>query len=244
MLPPGKEHRLEACATVVAGKGRCDSRGLLDCRGGLPYNSLQMERNSQIGETGVESDGIEIGPVDARIARRLAGLRAEHGWSLDALAERTAISRATLSRLERGELSPTAAMLGTLCAQYGWTLSRLMADAEGGPPSLVPAREQVTWKDPGSGYVRRVVSPPHPQLRGEVVEVTLPAGASVAYDSSPVPGLEHHLWMLEGVVKIEIEGSAFRIQKGDCLRYALSGPSRFECPGKRGARYVIALVHP
>jgi hypothetical protein len=135
-------------------------------------------------------------------------------------------------------------MLGTLCAQYGWTLSRLMAEAEGGPPSLVRAKEQVTWKDPGSGYVRRIVSPPHPQLRGEMVEVTLPPRASVAYEASPVAGLEHHLWMLEGAIKIDVEGSAFQIQKGDCLRYALSGPSRFECVGKRGARYVIAFVHP
>src|SRR5262252_8343978 len=153
--------------------------------------------------------------IERRIAQRLGRLRGERGWSLDALADRTGISRATLSRLERGELSPTAAMLGTLCAQYGWTLSRLMADAEGGPPSLVRAKEQVTWKDPGSGYVRRIVSPPHPQLRGEVVEVTLPARASVAYDASPVAGLEHHLWMLEGVVKIDVDGNAFQIQKGD-----------------------------
>ena len=40
-------------------------------------------------------------PVERRIAEQLAALRAERGWSLDGLAERTGISRATLSRLER-----------------------------------------------------------------------------------------------------------------------------------------------
>lgn len=188
--------------------------------------------------------GAAVGSIDLRIARRLAALRAERGWSLDTLAERTGISRASLSRLERGELSPTAAMLGTLCTQYGWTLSRLMAEAENGPPSIVRAKEQVTWKDPASGYVRRVVSPPHPHLRAELVEVQLPAGASVSFDASPMPGLEHHLWVLDGVVNIEIEGTAFRIEKGDCARYVISGPTRFECRGKRPARYAIALVHP
>jgi transcriptional regulator with XRE-family HTH domain len=191
-----------------------------------------------------DSECATVGSIDRRIARRLGALRAERGWSLEALAEKTAISRATLSRIERGELSPTAAMLATLCAQYGWTLSRLMADAEGGPPSLVRAQEQITWEDPGSGYVRRILSPPHPQLRGEMVEVALPPHAKVAYETSPVAGLEHHLWMLEGAIKMEVEGSVFQIQKGDCLRYALSGPSRFECIGKRRARYVIAFVHP
>jgi len=178
------------------------------------------------------------------MARRMAALRAERGWTLESLARRTGISRATLSRLERCELSPTAAMLNTLCAQYGWTASRLMAEAETGPPTVVRAAEQLTRKDPQSGYVRRVVSPPHPNLKGELVEVSLPAGATVSYDVSPLPGLEHHLWMLEGVLALEIEGAAFRLEKGDCVRYVLSGSSRFVCAGKRPARYVIAIVHP
>jgi len=182
--------------------------------------------------------------LDLRIARRLALLRTQRGWSLDALAARSGISRASLSRLERAELSPTASMLGALCTQYGWTLSRLMAEAESGPPSMVRGPGQVTWKDPASGYVRRIISPPHPNLRGELVEVSLPAGASVSYDASPVPGLEHHLWMLEGSVDIEIEGTSFRVKKGDCIRYVLSGSSRFESPSKRPARYLVALVHP
>src|SRR5438128_9417706 len=86
--------------------------------------------------------------IERRIAQQLARLRAERGWSLQALAERTGISRATLSRLERSELSPTAAILGKLCTVYGWTLSRLMAEAESPPPNLVPAVEQAVWKDP------------------------------------------------------------------------------------------------
>src|SRR5215468_719908 len=98
--------------------------------------------------------------IERRIAQRLGRLRGERGWSLDALADRTGISRATLSRLERAELSPTAAMLGTLCTVYGWTLSRLMADAETRPPNVVRAAEQAAWTDPGSGYRRRAVSPP------------------------------------------------------------------------------------
>jgi len=177
------------------------------------------------------------------MARRLAALRAERGWTLDALAARTGVSRATLSRLERGELSPTAAMLNTLCAQYGWTASRLMAEAESGPPTLVRAREQVSWKDPATGYVRRILSPPHPSLKGELVEVWLPAGAVVAYDVSPVAGLEHHLWVLAGALSLEIEGAVYKLNKGDCVRYTLSGPSRF-VGGKRPARYVISMVRP
>jgi transcriptional regulator with XRE-family HTH domain len=182
--------------------------------------------------------------IERRIARRLARLRAERGWSLEALAERTGISRATLSRLERSELSPTAAMLGKLCTVYGWTLSRLMAEAETRPPTLLPPAEQPEWTDPQSGYRRRAVSPPAPGLRGELVEVHIPFGASVSFDASPIAGLEHHLWMLEGSMTLEVEGSLYRLRAGDCLRYVLAGPTRFQAIGKRGARYIIAIVRP
>jgi transcriptional regulator with XRE-family HTH domain len=179
-----------------------------------------------------------------RIARRLARLRTEHGWSLDTLAERTGISRATLSRIERSELSPTAAMLGALCSVYGWTLSRLMVDAETQPASLVAAADQPEWRDPESGYGRRIVSPPGPGLRGELVEVRIPAGATVSFDAAPIAGLEHHLWMLEGLLTLDVAGSVFHLGAGDCLRYVLAGPSRFHNPGRREARYVIAMVRP
>ena len=182
--------------------------------------------------------------LERRIAARLASLRTERGWSLDALASRTDISRATLSRVERGELSPTAAMLGRLCTAFGWTLSRLMADAETRVPQHVSAAEQAVWTDPETGYRRRVVSPPAAGFRGEMVEVRLPPQAIVAYDAAPVAGLEHHLWLLEGAVSIDVGGASWALHPGDTLRYVLNGPSRFTCTGRRAARYVIALVHP
>lgn len=198
--------------------------------------TLSFDSRSAAGAADTASE------IEQRIASRLAALRAERGWTLENLAQRTGISRATLSRLERRELSPTAAMLSTLCGQYGWTLSRLMAEAEERTPSVVPVKEQLLWRDPETGYVRRVLSPPHPNLKGELVEITLPPGASVSYDRS-LPGLEHHLWMIEGKMSLEVEGKTFCLEKGDCIRYVLSGPSKYLC-GRREARYVIALVHP
>jgi len=207
---------------------------------------ISIQRNTanlEIKED-IRNGGDDLASMDRQIARRLQALRTGKGWTLDALAERTGISRASLSRIERAELSPTATMLSALCRQYGWTISRLMAEAENGPVALVRVKDQVTWKDPDTGYIRRIVSPPNPHLKGELVEVTLPSGAAITYDVSPLPGLEHHLWILSGVLHLEIEGASYRLEKGDCLRYVLTGSSRFECRGRRAVRYVIALVHP
>jgi len=200
--------------------------------------------NSESVESVKSVDSFGELEVERRIAGRLAQLRTERGWSLEDVAERTGISRATLSRIERSELSPTAAMLGALCTLYGWTLSRLMADAETPPPNYIPAGEQAHWTDPETGYRRRAVSPPSPALRGEMVEVHIPAGATVSFETSPIAGLEHHLWMLEGAVTIDVDGSRVSVRAGDCLRYILNGPSSFHNAGKRAARYVIAMVRP
>ncbi|MET9594623.1 XRE family transcriptional regulator [Streptomyces sp. NPDC006516] len=182
--------------------------------------------------------------VDARLAARLGMLRTEHGWSLDELSRRAGVSRSTLSRLERGELSPTTTVLGRLCTVYGRTMSRLLMEVEAEPPHLVPAAQQPVWRDARSGFVRRSVSPPHAGLRAEIIEGTLDAGTDIAYENAPVPGVEQHIWVLEGTVEITVDGTVHTVRQGDCLRFRLRGPSHFHCPGPHPVRYALMIVLP
>ncbi|MFD9291957.1 helix-turn-helix domain-containing protein [Streptomyces sp. NPDC060030] len=182
--------------------------------------------------------------VDARLAVRLGLLRTEHGWSLDELSRRTGVSRSTLSRLERGELSPTTTVLGQLCAAYGLTMSHLLMEVEAEPPQLVPAARQRVWRDERSGFVRRSVSPPHAGLRAEIVEGTLDAGADISYENAPVPGVEQHIWVLEGTVEITVDETVYTVCEGDCLRFRLRGPSHFRCPGPQRVHYALTIVLP
>ncbi|MFI2373682.1 helix-turn-helix domain-containing protein [Streptomyces sp. NPDC018964] len=183
-------------------------------------------------------------PVDLRLGARLAELRAEHGWSLGELAERSGVSRSTLSRAERAETSPTASLLNRLCAVYGRTMSQLLSEVEAAPAPVVRAADQPVWEDRASGFVRRSVSPPHGGLRGELVEGRLAAGADIAYDRPPVPGLEQHVWVLEGALTVTDRDAEHRLGGGDCLRLRVWGPTRFRCPGPEDVRYVLAVVRP
>jgi|SRR5690349_767912 len=182
--------------------------------------------------------------LDDRLAARVAELRVARGWSLDDLATRTGVSRSTLSRLERGEISPTAALLGKLCTAYGWTMSRLLAEVEAEPPAVVRAADQALWADTSTGFTRRSVSPPHPGLRGELVEGVLRPGADVRYDAPPVPGLEQHVWVLDGRLDLTDDRTAHRLDAGDCLRFRLWGPTRFVNPGTTPVRYAVFVVLP
>jgi transcriptional regulator with XRE-family HTH domain len=186
----------------------------------------------------------DVTPLEAGLAARLTELRVERAWSLEELARRTGVSRSTLSRLERREISPTAALLGKLCAVYGRTMSRLLAEVETAPSQVLRAAEQTVWTDEASGFVRRSVSPPHAGLRAEVVEAVLRPGADIAYESPPVPGLEQHIWVQEGTVEVTVDGGAHELGPGDCLRFRLWGPSHFRCPGPGPVRYTLVVVLP
>ncbi|KUM87880.1 MULTISPECIES: helix-turn-helix domain-containing protein [Streptomyces] len=183
-------------------------------------------------------------PVDTRLGVRLAELRAERGWSLGELADRSGVSKSTLSRAERAEISPTASLLNRLCGVYGRTMSQLLSEVEAEPALLVRAAGQPVWEDRASGFVRRSVSPPHPGLRGELVEGRLAPGADIAYDRPPVPGLEQHIWVLEGTLDVAAEDVGHHLGTGDCLRLRVWGPTRFRCAGPDAVRYVLAVVLP
>lgn len=180
-------------------------------------------------------------PIDHQIAQRLKILRAERGWSLDDLAKRSGVSRASLSRLENAEVSATAAVLGRLCAAYGMTLSRLIRLVESEFQPLVRHDEQPVWIDPNSGFVRRSISPPARTLAAEALECRLDPGTEIVYEAPPRPGLEHHLILVEGVLHVTAEGREHRLGPGDCLRYQLFGRSEFRT-GEQPARYFLFMV--
>jgi transcriptional regulator with XRE-family HTH domain len=178
---------------------------------------------------------------DSRLAERLRELRRGRRWSLDELAALSGVSRASLSRIENGEVSPTASVLGRLAGAHGTTVSRLLADIEGDASALVARADQPEWVDPLTGFRRRSVSPPSNAFDCEVLMCELPAGARIDYPLPPRLGLEHHLYLMEGALELTIEGRVHRLSAGDCLRYKLIGASAFLAAGRRPARYILVL---
>ena len=177
-----------------------------------------------------------------RLANRLNELRRGRGWSLDYLAEHSRISRATLSRMEKGDVSPTADNLGRLCAVYDLPISRLLMMVEDSFDPKVPFERQTEWRDPETGFTRRAVSPPANGLNAEVLECHLPRGTVITYEVPPKSGQEHHLILMDGALTLTVDGTPHALNAGDCLRYHLSGPTRFETGASRGARYLLVLI--
>jgi len=186
--------------------------------------------------------------INTRIARRVRDLRQEHGFTLDALAERSGVSRSMISLVERGESSPTAAVLDKLAAGLRVTLATLFDEAlQTAASPLARRAEQPVWKDPASGYVRRNVSPTATGSPIQLVEVHFPAGARVAYDSTPRGSeIQQQVWVLDGSIELTIGAEGWRLDAGDCLAMQLDRPIVYRNPTRRAARYVVALatLHP
>jgi transcriptional regulator with XRE-family HTH domain len=181
--------------------------------------------------------------IDGRIGARIRTLRSERELTLDTLARQADVSRAMLSRIERGESSPTAQLLNKVCGGLGIPLSVLFAETEKPVSPLSRRAAQRTWRDPESRYLRRHVSPPGTGSPVDIVEVEFPAGGSVAFDSQRLPGTDQHVWVLDGTLELTIGDDAFRLEAGDCLMMRFGRPITFRNPTRRAIRYAVILCH-
>jgi transcriptional regulator with XRE-family HTH domain len=203
-----------------------------------PLTSSKLERISLI----VEQPGQA---VERRVASRLKELRARRDLTLDALAKASGVSRSMISLIERAESSPTANVLDKLAASLGVTLASLFAeDKRTDATPVVRRTEQTAWTDPESGYIRRNLSPPGYPSPIELVEVVLPPGTRVTYDSAfRGARLDQQVWVLEGAIEVVVGTDTYRLATGDCLVMHVDRPTAFRNQSRREAsRPLVALT--
>ncbi|EOS5327872.1 helix-turn-helix domain-containing protein, partial [Escherichia coli] len=75
--------------------------------------------------------------VDSDIARLLLKLRKSRNLTVTELAQRSGVSQAMISKVERGTSSPSATILSRLANALNITLSKLFAELEMQQNSLV-----------------------------------------------------------------------------------------------------------
>ena len=185
-----------------------------------------------------------IAEVENRIASRLKDLRARQELTLDELSRRSGVSRSMISLIERAESSPTANVLDKLSASLGVTLASLFASEERTDASPVARRkDQLEWRDPETGYLRRNLSPPGFPSAIELVEVVLPAATRVAYDTgSREPHVDQQVFVLEGSVEVTLGDTPHRLNAGDCVAMQLDRPIAFHNRGRKPSRHLVALT--
>ncbi len=183
--------------------------------------------------------------IDSLISHRVRDLRTSRGYALDKLADLSGVSRSMISLIERGKSSPTASVLSKLADALGVPLASLFAEVSEREKPLPLARhsEQLVWRDPDTGYLRRHVSPSNFPSRLELSEVTFPPGQSVTFENAQRnASIQQQVWVLDGAMEITVGEQVWHLDTGDCLAMLLSQPIKFRNTSPETARYLVALT--
>ncbi len=187
--------------------------------------------------TGVTQD------VNARIASRVRALRTDLGMTLDALAARSKVSRSMISLVERGESSPTAVVLEKIASGLGVSLATLFEDASAPADPVSRHVDRTPWRDPQSGYVRRNISPANFPSPIQIVEIVLPAGARVTYETGARDATIHQqIWVQEGSIEATLGSVTYRLSEDECLAMQLDEPTAFRNRTRKPARYIVVIA--
>jgi transcriptional regulator with XRE-family HTH domain len=175
------------------------------------------------------------------IADRVRLEREARSWSLADLAARSGVARATISKIERCEASPTATVLVRIAGAFDLTLAGLIARAEGDADRLVRRSEQPLWRDPASGYLRCQVfeRADHPV---ELVRVEIPAGARVGMPASSYARIRQVVWVIDGELVIEEGGVRRELAAGDCLGFGPPADTLFANESGRPCTYLVVVT--
>lgn len=187
--------------------------------------------------------------VNERLARRLVELREERGLTIEALAARSGVSRAMISKIERAESSPTATVLNKLAIGLAVLLPALFTPDGHAEPRLqqrnpvVSRKGQPEWRDPETGYTRRTLTPATAQQPLQLSEVHFPAGKRVTFENAfGAHSVHQQIWILDGHMDIHLAGETSHLKPGDCMAMKLDSPITFHNPGSKAARYLVAIV--
>ena len=182
--------------------------------------------------------------INSRIAARVRELRAELGLSLDQLAAQCEVSRSMLSLIERGESSPTAVVLEKVATGLGVALANLFEDSAAATSPISRKADRTPWKDPDTGYVRRNISPPNFPSPLQIVDVMLPAGARVAYESGARDASIHQqIWVQEGSIEVTLGKVTHKLDEDDCFAMQLNDQMVFRNRTRKPARYIVVIAN-
>ena len=176
-----------------------------------------------------------------RLGARVKDLRKEAGLTLDELAGRSGVSRAMISKLERGEKNPTLVIAARLAEGLGVSLSRLAGVEERREVVLVPRERRMVLRDPETGFERQSLSPTFAGRGVEFLRNVVPEGSTSGDFPAHRKGVEEHIVVEKGELKATLGGEEYLLRAGDALFFEADVPHRFDNAGRGECAYYLVI---
>ncbi len=178
-----------------------------------------------------------------RLGAKIRALRKERGLTLKVLAQLSGLSHPFLSQVERGLARPSMSSLHQISEALGTNASWLLAGSENtreatvvraSDTSVVPASELGDMDG-----VRRVVAPEASPF--QVVEFS---GAPESFREYWVHDGFETIYVISGVVDVDLDGEIFRLEPSDSISYDTRQPHRLRAATEETVKLLMIEASP
>ncbi|WP_281399858.1 helix-turn-helix domain-containing protein [Microvirga zambiensis] len=176
------------------------------------------------------------------LGARLRDLRRRLNLTLEMLAQRAQVSRAMISKIERGEKMPTVGILVRIATGLNVSLSALLGEQV--PPAAIQlqrADRRNRFRDPATGLERESVFSPAEGDDIELVRHVLPGFQSTGpLPPYPIP-TRKLIFSPSGPLIVEIGGERYGMEPGDALRFDVTSTYSFSNPEATPVSYYLFM---
>lgn len=182
---------------------------------------------------------------DTDLGQRLRRTRNSANFTLDWAAAQVGLTKGYLSKIERGQATPSIAVLNRLSDLYGVTLAEFfMPEGERKSITILRKNEHRTINRSGSelGYRYEVGDFSKINPRSEVFFLTLPAMSGKV----EIPPFRHSgeevLLLLEGQILFNYGGVDIILNEGDCIQFESEVAHFGYATGGKDARAFVVII--
>jgi transcriptional regulator with XRE-family HTH domain len=181
--------------------------------------------------------------INRHLGGRVKELRTAKGWSLEALAGASGVSRSMLSQIEREQANPTLAVTMRIAQAFGMALGELLEMPNAASSVSVIRGEDRAYHYRSDKFCRlRTLSPLNLEKDVEFYEVQLQPGGALR--SAPhFEGTREFLTVQKGQVRLESGSDAEELVAGDSASYRADVPHAIINTGKTEALLFLVDIY-
>ncbi|WP_373948064.1 helix-turn-helix domain-containing protein [Vibrio pomeroyi] len=177
-----------------------------------------MPKNMNV-EASVNPKESLSGQDELQVSHNLKRIRKEKGWSLDATAKATGVSKAMLGQIERGESSPTVAKLWQIATGLNVSFSSLILSCSSDElVSLFRDANELRDESLNEGFSVSVVFPFERSMGFEVYELGLAQNYEHFSDPHSI-GVIEHILCISGRMAVFFDDDWHELSPGQAVRF-------------------------
>ena len=158
---------------------------------------------------------------------------------MEGLAELSGVSRAMISKLERGEKNPTLVVAAKVAEGLGVSLSQLVEERR--EVVVVPRERRMIMRDPETGFERQLLSPSFGGRGIEFIRNVVPMGSTSGEFPPHRRGISEYVVVERGRLRALLGDEEYLLEEGDALYFEADVPHRFDNVGEGECSYYLVI---